>query len=88
MTMAEEEQRNIRLSDDAMTRAENIVWALGFRGAVAEPCMRVFKVLAAYEKLEKNQPAVFVDEPVPKTWVLHSEAKPLSKPQAEIGEAT
>ena len=47
----EQSPRKISANDDTMTRAENIVWALGFEGNVAHLEKKVYEVLNEYEKL-------------------------------------
>lgn len=54
MATEKEEPRSLSSNDNLMTRAENIVWALGFKGDVAIYENKVYKVLKAYEKLDKN----------------------------------
>lgn len=46
--------RTIRSEDDLMTRAENIVWTIGFKGDVARYEKKVYEVLKAYKKLDEN----------------------------------
>lgn len=41
--------------DDLMTRAEKIVWLLGFRGATGGHALDVFRLLQAYEKLDREK---------------------------------
>jgi hypothetical protein len=50
----EQPPRKISANDDTMTRAENIVWALGFEGDVAHLEKKVYEALNEYEKLDKN----------------------------------
>ena len=38
--------------DDLMTRAENIVYMMGQRGAVAEYVISMYRLLQTYEKLD------------------------------------
>ena len=44
-------------NDDLMTRAEKIVWLLGFRGAIGGHAVDVFRLLQAYEKLDRDKAA-------------------------------
>lgn len=43
------ETRPIYKTDDLLTRAKNIVWAIGYRGAVGDFVLRVHEVLSKYE---------------------------------------
>ena len=44
-------------ADDLMTRAEKVVWLLGFRGATGGHAVDVFRLLQAYEKLDRDKAA-------------------------------
>jgi hypothetical protein len=46
--------RELYVSDDTMTRAENIVWALGFKGEVGAYEKKVYEILKTYEKLDND----------------------------------
>lgn len=41
-------------TDDLMTRAEKIVYAVGYRGAVGNYVIAVYRVLQAYEKVDSQ----------------------------------
>lgn len=54
MATEKEESRKLSPDDDLMTRAENMVWALGFKGNVAKFEKKAYEVLKAYKKLDEN----------------------------------
>lgn len=43
----------ISADDDLLTRAENIVWFLGYRGATGDFVLQVHRLLREYEKADK-----------------------------------
>ena len=49
-----ERGRKIYPTDDLLTRAKNIVWAMGLRGAVGEWVLSVHEILEAYDKLDRK----------------------------------
>jgi len=50
--MTEDNTVAIYVEDDLMTRAENIVWLLGFRGETGGVAVNVFRLLQEYKKLD------------------------------------
>ena len=50
--MSESNEINISADDDLMTRAENIVRLFGYRGAVGNFVLDLYRLLQAYEKLD------------------------------------
>ena len=44
----------VRTGDDLMTRAEKIVHVMGYRGAVGDFVLTVYRVLHAYEKADRE----------------------------------
>jgi hypothetical protein len=49
-----QKSRKISSEDDLMTRAENIVWAMGFKGDIAGLEKSVYNTLKQYKKLDEN----------------------------------
>jgi hypothetical protein len=41
-------------SDDLMTRAEKIVWMVGYRGAIGGYVLDMYRLLQTYERLDRE----------------------------------
>jgi hypothetical protein len=54
METQHQKPRTINAEDDLMTRAENIVWALGFKGDVTTQEKKVYEILKTYNRLDKE----------------------------------
>ena len=45
---------DIYTTDDLLKRAENIVYFLGYRGAVGDQVLNIYKLLKEYERLDNE----------------------------------
>jgi hypothetical protein len=54
----QEETRTISACDDLLTRAENIVWIMGYRGAVGNFVLNVHHLLREYERADQERAAI------------------------------
>ena len=51
----EPETITLYAKDDLITRAENVVYLLGYRGAVGNYVIEIYRLLQKYEELDKKE---------------------------------